>query len=341
MAVTLKQIAELAGVSRGTVDRALHHRGRVNPAVAAEIHRIAKELGYQPNQAGQALARSRDGWKIGVLIQSIETPTMQVVAAGAEKAAAELRGYGIEVMIRCLESMECVEQLACIDEWVQNGVHGLALAAVNDQAMIDRIAALTAHSIPCITFNSDLPASGRLCFVGMDNVRSGRTAAGLMKLLLPEGGLVLPITAHLNNQAHHLRCSSFMEELTRIAPQIQLLPLACCLDRDDFAYEITERALIEHPELRAIYVAANGQHGVCEALQAAGKAGQVRVIAFDASEINKADLQRDCLSVILDQQAFEQGYRPPFLLRDYLLLHRAPETEYLYTDIVIKTKYNF
>ena len=45
MAVTAQQIAELAGVSRGTVDRALHNRGRVNPEVAAKIHKIAAELG--------------------------------------------------------------------------------------------------------------------------------------------------------------------------------------------------------------------------------------------------------------------------------------------------------
>ena len=34
MAVTIQQIAEQAGVSRGTVDRALNHRGRINPEVA-------------------------------------------------------------------------------------------------------------------------------------------------------------------------------------------------------------------------------------------------------------------------------------------------------------------
>ena len=53
MPVTLKQIAELAGVSRGTVDRALYNRGRVNPEVAARIRAIADELGYQPNRAGR------------------------------------------------------------------------------------------------------------------------------------------------------------------------------------------------------------------------------------------------------------------------------------------------
>ena len=76
MAVTLKQIAEIAGVSRGTVDRALHNRGRVSPEVAERVRQIAQELGYQPNEVGQALARSRRQIKLGVVLQSAETPTM-------------------------------------------------------------------------------------------------------------------------------------------------------------------------------------------------------------------------------------------------------------------------
>ena len=48
MPVTLQQIAEAAGVSRGTVDRALKNRGRVNAEVAERIRKIAKEMGYQP-----------------------------------------------------------------------------------------------------------------------------------------------------------------------------------------------------------------------------------------------------------------------------------------------------
>lgn len=59
MAVTAQQIADLAGVSRGTVDRALHNRGRVSPEVKEKIQKIAAELGYKPNLIGQALVRTR------------------------------------------------------------------------------------------------------------------------------------------------------------------------------------------------------------------------------------------------------------------------------------------
>ena len=41
---TIKEIAALAGVSRGTVDRVLNDRGAVNPETAEKIRKIAKEL---------------------------------------------------------------------------------------------------------------------------------------------------------------------------------------------------------------------------------------------------------------------------------------------------------
>ena len=46
MAVTIQQIAERAGVSRGTVDRALNNRGRINPEVAEMVKKTAEEMGY-------------------------------------------------------------------------------------------------------------------------------------------------------------------------------------------------------------------------------------------------------------------------------------------------------
>lgn len=51
MAITLNQIAEICGVSRGTVDRALHNKGNVRPAVAERSKAVATEYGYTPNRA--------------------------------------------------------------------------------------------------------------------------------------------------------------------------------------------------------------------------------------------------------------------------------------------------
>ena len=56
---TIKEIAELAGVSRGTVDRVLNKRGAVNPKTEAKILEIAKALDYKPNRAGIVLAAQK------------------------------------------------------------------------------------------------------------------------------------------------------------------------------------------------------------------------------------------------------------------------------------------
>lgn len=66
MPVTLQQIAEAAGVSRGTVDRALKDRGRVRPEVAEEDKEYSKGNGVSASLAGRALVMAKRNLKIGI-----------------------------------------------------------------------------------------------------------------------------------------------------------------------------------------------------------------------------------------------------------------------------------
>ena len=244
MAVTAQKIAELAGVSRGTVDRALHNRGRANPEVAARIQKIALDLGYKPNLVGQALVRSKQGTRIGVILQSTETPTMQIVQAGIQRAVDELRASGGEVLFRGLKGLDNELVLESIEDLVSQGVQGLALSPNNTPEMRQCINALYEQGIPVVTLNSDVRGSRRLCFVGQDSYRAGQTAAGLARQLLPKGSKLFPLTGHLNNTAHNSRLNGFLDTLQQEAPGwLQLLPFQPCFDRDDYAYEITQHVL--------------------------------------------------------------------------------------------------
>ena len=61
--VTMQQIADRCGVSRGTVDRALHHKEGVREEVAERIRATAREMGYISNRLVMQQTRQ---WKIGV-----------------------------------------------------------------------------------------------------------------------------------------------------------------------------------------------------------------------------------------------------------------------------------
>lgn len=339
MAVTSQQIAELAGVSRGTVDRALHNRGRVNPDVAARILKIAEELGYRPNANGQALVRSRQGMRLGVILQSAETPTMQDVAAGVRQAAGPLENAGVTVDLREVQGRDTGRVLREMDALTQAGAAGLAIASNNTPDLIDRIDWLHDRDVPVVTLNTDAPDSRRICFVGMDNYRAGQTAAGLIRQMLPGGGLVLPIAGHVNNGAHINRLRGFLDTLEDTG-DIQLLSFQPCFDRDDYAYEITQHALQETPSLACVYITSNGQRGVCQAIEDERKKGRVRVVAYDLNAPNRQLLRSGDLSFVLDQVAYEQGRQPLYILYNYLLNRKMPEGELLYTDTLIRTKYN-
>ena len=67
---TIKEIAILAGVSRGTVDRVLNNRGSVSADKVKKVQEIAKALNYTPNLAGKTLAVKKKQLKFGYILFS-------------------------------------------------------------------------------------------------------------------------------------------------------------------------------------------------------------------------------------------------------------------------------
>lgn len=339
MPVTLKQIAELAGVSRGTVDRALYNRGRVNPEVAARIRAIADELGYQPNRAGRALALQKNPIKIGVIVQSVETPFMVQVLNGIRQATDELAKMGVQILKREIRGISADQEITAMEELRQEGIGGLALLPVTDDRLRVKINQLAEDGIPVVTFNSDISATKRMCFVGLDNLLSGRACAGLMGAVMGRKGKVLIINGHSENEAHIRRADGFCSELALRFPKIQLLPQQFCYDDDAVAQEITEHALREHPDLGGIFLVAHGQKGACAALHHLNRT-DVHMIGYDLVPENISGLLQGDVEFLIGQGAKEQGYQPLMILFDYLFAGKTPKSPFQYTDIVIKTQYN-
>ncbi len=92
---TIKDIADLAGVSRGTVDRVLNNRGAVNPKTAEKIMEIVQALNYRPNRAGLALAAQKKKYKIGVILFSEHNPFFDEVMTGCAEQIQRTAGLWI------------------------------------------------------------------------------------------------------------------------------------------------------------------------------------------------------------------------------------------------------
>jgi len=340
MAVTQEQIAKLAGVSRGTVDRVLNHRGHVNPEVAERIQQISREMGYQPNRAGIQLVRSKRPLRIGVVIQSVETSFMNDILNMVENAREEIRSLGAELVVCPITGVDVNQQIEIMKKLKKEKIDGIAITPVEDNRVCGMIDKLYESHIPVVTFNTDMPDSKRLCYVGQDNYQSGRACAGLMDVVLNGRGTVLLVSGYESNLSHRRRVDGFLAEMRAIRPELKILPVMYCNDNQDTAYKIVYHALKEKQEITGIYFAANGQSGACQAIEELGLKGKVHFICHDWTEDNAANTRRGLIDFFVDQNAREQALSPLRILCDYLLVGTKPPSQLLLTGIDYYNRYN-
>ena len=91
----IKDIAELSGVSTGTVDRILHNRGKVSEEAQKKVEKVLKEIDYHPNLIARSLALKKK-YKFITLIPSFaQGEYWAKLSEGINKAEQELFSYNI------------------------------------------------------------------------------------------------------------------------------------------------------------------------------------------------------------------------------------------------------
>ncbi len=340
MAVTMQQIADKAGVSRGTVDRALNNRGRIDHEVAEEINKIAGEMGYI-HKPRKRQAKHIKTWKLGVVTQLCKAAFMMEINRGIQTASRELEERGIEILVKEQESVREEDQMEALEELMEENIHGLAIMPVDSEKIRAKLNwMIHEKNIPVVTFNSDIVGTGRTCFVGMDNRRSGCTAAGLMGMLARGSGKVLVITGHFSSLLNNQRVDGFVEEMKKSFPGIEIIGVQASFNESSEVERIIENAMSDISGINGIFIVSGGQEGIEGAFRKLDLKERPYVVIYDQTPKNKELLESGMADFLIDQNGFEQGYRPLRILEN-ILLDREPRQEgNLYTGIDIKTKYN-
>ena len=336
---TIKEIAALAGVSRGTVDRVLNDRGAVNPETAEKIRKIAKELDYKPNRAGLVLAAQKKRLKLGVILFSTGNPFFQDVLAGINEKAEELAGYNCTVITKQI-SFGVEAQLQAVKELLAEEVNGIAMTPYNDERIRYCINTLYEQGIPVVTLNTDIENSRRIAYVGSNYTRSGATAAGLLQLMTSGTVNVGIVTGSSNILCHTERIAGFLKTLEPFSDRIRVVDTVEIHDDEVESYEKTTTLLSKHPEINALFFAAGGVYGGCRSVEALGKKKAIRIIAFDLVPTTRQMLENDTIAATICQQPKIQGSKPLSLLFAYLTTGENPEKEYNYVAVDIRIKEN-
>ena len=336
MKVTMEQIANTVGVSRGTVDRALHGRGGVNPQVAEQIMNVAKQLGYRP---GFDLRLSQRQKKLILGFVLLEGGGFWAdVMRGIERAAAELSEYGVEIMVRRFSDYKPEKELACINELMDRGAEALAVVPINDARIKERLTEIAASGVPIVLVNQEINGAediGALCYFGSDYMLAGKTAAGMLKLCHRPGKIELGVfCASKNMFSQSTRITGFLQEIERLGLNCHLIDLMN-LSRSSLytdgshalaTYDLAMTFLRKHPETTAMYTAGGKSSAVATATYDSGRAGEIIHIAYDLHPDHLAGLQNGSITVLIGQESEAQGYQPLKILYDFYVNHVKPQS---------------
>ena len=97
--IRIKDIAERAGVSVGTVDRVLHNRPNVSKPAREKVEAALKDMNYQPNVYASALAYNKSYVFYMLLPQHESEAYWEEVEQGVRKAVETRRDFHIDVKL--------------------------------------------------------------------------------------------------------------------------------------------------------------------------------------------------------------------------------------------------
>lgn len=338
---TIKEIADLAGVSRGTVDRVLNRRGAVSPQTEGKIMEIVRALDYRPNKAGTALAAQKKKYRIGVILFSENNPFFDEVMEGVRTKASELQDYGITTITRRVE-FDVEAQINAIEELVKEGIHGLMLAPYNHILIQEKIDELIQRQIPVVTVNTDIAGSRRMAYVGSDYFRGGCMAAGLFALMTDGDVELGVITGSSNVLCHTERVKGLRHTLENSYPRIHISRILENHDDEFRSYMLTRQLLQEQPHINALFYAAAGVHGGCRAIEEfiSESNARLKVITFDEVPTTLQMLKKGIISATISQQPCKQGSQSLDILFEYLTSGTMPGKEENFVEHSIKIREN-
>ena len=335
MAVTIQKIAELSGVSRGTVDRVLHGRPNVNPMIREKVVRAAEKLGYQP----PAPSKSADCRQAAILIpQWTDGHFNRQIVSGIRKALRYIADPAFVLAEQPLRTMTMQELLRAMDEQIRSGVDGLIIRAENTPEVRAAIEQAVQQGVTVITYDADVPHSGRLCHAGQDLVRAGAIAAGVMARLIRPPEHVLIVTGNLRMEAHKGRVDGFCRRLLELGFSEDAYRVIETNEMPELTGELVAQALQADSRLHAVYMACQPLSGCIAGIRKARRTTRPHIVCNDLTPTAKRYLREGTVDFVIGQSFSQESFHAVLAMYQMLLRGVKPKRELYYTDVELITQ---
>jgi LacI family transcriptional regulator len=341
--ITIKEIAVLAEVSPGTVDRVIHNRSGVSKKTSERIRKLLKDYNFKLNDVASKLA-NRKKYKLATFLPSYDeqSPFWKSPYLGILEAKEEVGFYGIHTTVYSFNQFNSISYLSEFDSLMDSQPDAVILVPTFKEETKKIVKSLESANIPYLFLNIDIEGCNNITFVGQDSYKSGKLVAKLMHVSLAAAPEVLIVKVRKdinNNHAISNRVEGFTQYYSEknIEVKSHNLTLDTLKDEGVVKQELANFFKV-NPKVKGLYMPSSQIAVLVESLNTE-LLKELTLIGHDTTENNVKFLKEDKITFLISQKSFNQGYDSVSIISDFLLQNKVP-TQKIYSPLEIITKEN-
>lgn len=346
--IRIVDIAKMAEVSIGTVDRVLHNRGHVSEEKRERIEKVLKEINYEPNMVARFLASKRTYTFAAITPYYTKGSYWERACEGINSAADEMRKFNIHVEYVQFDQYDRNSFTEQFDRITNGNYDGVIISTLFGDYVIELSKVLDEVGIPYVYIDSDISDQNDLAYFGGNSFVSGTIAA---KLMIMKIGIDSDIFfSHIKFKHKEVsvqmktREMGFMDYLRKIDYKGKIHHIE--IDPDDHTESKTqlEKLLINNKNLIGGIVFNSRIYELIRLLNKIDNKLKVniRLIGHDAIDGNVEALKKEQIMFLISQRPELQGYDAVKALGNYLLFKEIPNKKnYMPIDILMKENIDY
>lgn len=296
---TIADIARESGVSIATVDRVLSGRQKVREETSLKVHAAAQRIGYHgANAIRNRILADQPELRFGIILQKERHAFYRNFAEQIEDKMNAITTHRLRATVRFAETT-LPSELAELISSMAGKVHAVAATGLDHHEVATAVTDLRSRGIPTFSLLSDFAQGVRESYIGLNNLKVGRTTGWLMSKLVARPGKVGIFIGGHRFHGHELRETGFRSSMREYVPDLELLNAQINLETRQITYEATLEMLERNPDLVGIYCAGGGMEGAIAALRDNRPAGEVSLIVNELTAETRQALQDRTVSIVI------------------------------------------
>ena len=338
--IRIVDIAKMAGVSVGTVDRVIHNRGRVSEENRKKVQAILEMVNYQPNLMARSLASKKQYPFIAIPPSFAQGEYWEAISEGIDKAASEMGSYNITITKLFFDQYDNKTFDDIVRNLLDKKVDGVLIATLFTDSVIRLSRELDRFEIPYIYVDSNIEGQHQLAYFGTESYDAGVIAARLLTdRISPASDILMARIIHSgkndSNQGRNRR-EGFCRYLKEMRFTGSLHEVELKINDSVYNFTKLDEIFESNPNIEGAVIFNSTCYILGNYLKARAMQS-VKLVGYDLIERNTQLLSEGVITALVAQRPERQGYEGIKSLCNHLLFKQHSEMVNLMPiDILLK-----